>query len=78
MRIIPWDGSEEHYLDFGEPTYFDAGFGDNDELDTAVLRYQYTSLTTPDSVFDYDMATQGEDAAQRRRDSRWISTRRTT
>jgi oligopeptidase B len=56
MRIVPWDGSDEHALDFGEPTY-SVSFGTNYELDTAVLRYQYTSLTTPDSVFDYDMAS---------------------
>jgi len=56
MRVIPWDGSGEHYLDFGEPAY-DATFGDNKNVDTTVLRYEYTSLTTPDSVFDYDMAT---------------------
>ncbi len=56
MRIRPWDGSEEHYLDFGEPAY-DAGFGDNPEFDTTVLRYEYSSLTTPESVYDYDMTT---------------------
>ena len=56
MRIVPWDGSAEHYLDFGEPAYL-AFFDDNYEFDTGVLRYGYTSLTTPYSVFDYDMAT---------------------
>ncbi|MDH3745535.1 MAG: S9 family peptidase [Acidobacteriota bacterium] len=56
MRIRPWDGSEEHYLDFGEPAY-DANFGDNPEFDTTVVRYEYSSLTTPKSVYDYDMET---------------------
>ena len=55
MRIRPWTG-EEHYLDFGEPAYL-AYFDDNMELDTSILRYGYTSLTTPRSVFDYDMNT---------------------
>jgi oligopeptidase B len=54
LRIMPWDGTGEHYLDFGEPTYW-AGIGTNREFDTATLRYDYTSLTTPRSVIDYDM-----------------------
>jgi oligopeptidase B len=56
MRIRPWGGAPEHYLDFGEPTY-SAGPGDNFELDSGVLRYVYSSLTTPNSVYDYDMVT---------------------
>jgi oligopeptidase B len=54
LRVRPWDGSEEHYLDFGEPAYL-AFPRDNEEFDTTVLRYHYESLTTPDSVYDYDM-----------------------
>lgn len=56
MRIIPWDGSPAHDLDFGEPTYA-AHFDTNKEFDTPVLRYEYTSLVTPVSIYDYDMAT---------------------
>lgn len=56
LRIRPWDGSEEHYLDFGEPAYL-AFPRDNKEFDTTTLRFHYESLTTPDSVFDYDMNT---------------------
>ncbi len=55
MRVQPWDG-EAHYLDFGEPAY-DAYFGSNVSTGTNVVRYRYTSLTTPNSVFDYDMST---------------------
>lgn len=54
--IKPWDGSPEHYLDFGEETY-SAYIGANPEFDSHVLRYGYTSLTTPGSVIDYDMLT---------------------
>jgi oligopeptidase B len=53
IRVMPWDG-EEHYLDFGEETYT-AGVSVNREFDTDVLRYSYTSLTTPASTYDYDM-----------------------
>ncbi|UCG85872.1 MAG: S9 family peptidase [Gemmatimonadota bacterium] len=56
LRIMPWDNSAEHYLDFGEPAYW-AGIGTNPNFDTPVLRYNYTSMTTPRSVFDYDMNT---------------------
>jgi oligopeptidase B len=56
MRIRPWSGGAEHYLDFGEPAYL-ASIDVNAELDTPVLRYAYTSLTTPRTIYDYDMAT---------------------
>lgn len=46
--------AEEHYLDFGEPSY--AAFtGGNPEYHTSSLRYNYTSLTTPMSTFEYDL-----------------------
>ncbi|MCZ6704445.1 MAG: S9 family peptidase [Bacteroidetes bacterium] len=56
LRIRPWDGSAEHYLDFGEPAYR-AGISINPEFDTQILRYSYTSMTTPNSTYDYDMVT---------------------
>ncbi len=56
MRIRPWSGGEEHYIDFGEPAYL-AYPSDNHQFDTPVVRYTYTSLTTPRSVYDYDMDT---------------------
>jgi oligopeptidase B len=56
LRVIPWDGGAEHYVDFGEPAYY-AYVDVNRELDTPVLRYGYTSMVTPNSIFDYDMHT---------------------
>jgi len=56
VRVRPWSGGEEHYLDFGEPAYM-AYLENNYQLDTPVLRYVYTSMTTPMSVFDYNMST---------------------
>jgi oligopeptidase B len=57
LRVRPWaDPGAEHYLDFGEPAYL-AYVENNREIDSGVLRYGYTSLTTPNSVYDYDMAT---------------------
>ena len=56
LRVKPWAGGREHYLDFGEPAYL-AYATHNHEFDTPVLRYGYTSMTTPTSVFDYNMVT---------------------
>jgi oligopeptidase B len=56
LRVRPWSGQNEYYLDFGEPAYL-AYVGTNLEFDTPVLRYGYTSLTTPSSTYDYDMRT---------------------
>ena len=56
IRVIPQGGGEEYYLDFGESAYT-AYVGSNPEFDTTTLRYGYTSLTTPGSTYDYDMAT---------------------
>ncbi|MCC5946046.1 MAG: S9 family peptidase [Bernardetiaceae bacterium] len=46
-----------HYVPFADPTY-SAYIAQNYEMDSHVLRYGYTSLTRPSSVFDYDMKTQ--------------------
>ena len=56
LRIRSIDGSNEHYINFGEAAY-SAGVGTNPEYNTSKLRYNYTSLTTPNSVYDYDMAS---------------------
>lgn len=56
LRIRPWSGSEEHYVDFGEPAYV-ASPVNNYEFDTPWLRFSYSSMTTPPSVYDYNMAT---------------------
>lgn len=54
LRIVSWDGSDDHYLEFGEPAYT-AYVHVNRDIESRVLRYGYTSMTTPNSVFDYDM-----------------------
>ncbi len=54
IQVRPWQGTGEHYLNFGEPTYL-AYVGANPEFDTNILRFGYTSMTTPTSTFDYDM-----------------------
>lgn len=56
MRFINRNTKDEHYLNFGEPTYT-AYASYNPEYDSDVIRYRYTSLTTPMSTYDYNMAS---------------------
>ncbi len=56
LRVINWLGNSDYYIDFGEETY-SAYIGTNPEFDTDILRFEYTSLTTPNSTFDYNMKT---------------------
>jgi oligopeptidase B len=55
LRVRPWTGDGEHYIEFEDPAYL-AYISTNPEFDTSVLRFGYTSLTTPTSIYDYDMA----------------------
>jgi len=43
-----------HYLEFDEPAYR-AHLGANPQFDTATLRFEYTSMKTPLSIYDYEM-----------------------
>jgi oligopeptidase B len=56
LRVIDIVKSGEHYLDFGEETYT-ASISVNRVFDTNLLRFSYSSLTTPGSVYDYNMET---------------------
>ena len=54
IRIIQWSDWSEHYIEFNDPAYL-AYTSANPEFNTEVLRFGYTSMTTPNSVYDYDM-----------------------
>jgi oligopeptidase B len=56
LRIMPMDGGEPHVLDFGEPTW-SVRPAANPQMRSDVLRYNYSSLTTPSSTFAYDMTS---------------------
>ncbi|MDH5585781.1 MAG: S9 family peptidase [Nitrospirota bacterium] len=56
LRILHHADGQDHELDFGEPAYF-ASLGDNYEIDTPYLRFGYTSMTTPMTIYDYHMET---------------------
>ncbi|WP_206203097.1 S9 family peptidase [Thioalkalivibrio sp. XN8] len=57
VRVRNWDG-EEQYLpaDQVPSTTWLSGNG-NPRLDTTVLRYAYTSMTTPTTIYDIDVVT---------------------
>lgn len=56
IRVIPWSGGEGHYLAFDEPAYR-AHLATNFEFESEKVRFEYTSLKTPSSIYDYDMKT---------------------
>lgn len=56
MRIIDQKTGKKHYLDFGEAAYT-VYPSINIEFNSELLRYGYTSLTTPNSTYDYNMRT---------------------
>ena len=56
LRVIDQRSGDEHYMDFGEEAYT-SYIGTNMDFDTEVLRYGYSSLTTPWSTLDYNMST---------------------
>jgi len=56
IEIVNFKDNTRHRIAFPEPVY-SAGISGNREFKTNVVRYNYQSLTTPGSVFDYDMNT---------------------
>ncbi|MBW3588346.1 MAG: S9 family peptidase [Actinobacteria bacterium] len=55
---------EDHPIDFPEPVYW-VRPGPNPQYNTHILRFSYTSLITPDSVYDYDMQTRDRELLKR-------------
>lgn len=56
IRVMDTKTDTEHYVEFEEAAYY-GGIGYNPELNTTLLRYTYTSMTTPSSTYEYNMAT---------------------
>ena len=62
IRVI--QNTEAHSVEFDEPAYT-ITLDRNDIYDTTKLRFSYTSLVTPRSVFDYDMNTRQRELLKR-------------
>ncbi|MFE9691591.1 S9 family peptidase [Micromonospora sp. NPDC005806] len=56
LRVLPVGGGDAYDIDFPEPLY-SVGLDANPEYRTTEVRLRYTSLVTPDSVYDYDLVT---------------------
>ena len=63
LRVRRWDGAE-HHVAFEEAA-FAVSIGTNREPETTTLRFHYSSLTTPPSVYDYDMDTRARTLLKR-------------
>lgn len=55
IEIIERATGASHLLEFDQPAYT-ASLGDNHVYTATTLRFEYESMTTPASVFDYSMA----------------------
>src|SRR6202030_618188 len=56
IRIYDLKSGESHEIDFDEPAY-DVSIARNPVFDTDIVRIDFSSFITPDSVIDYDMAS---------------------
>ena len=55
IRVLDLAAGAHHLIPFPEPVYTVRAH-DNPEFDTTLLRFTYTSLVTPNSVVEYDLA----------------------
>ncbi|NOR75337.1 MAG: prolyl oligopeptidase family serine peptidase [Draconibacterium sp.] len=55
LRVMPWKGGE-YYIDFEEEVYT-VRSNRNMDFDTDIFRFSYTSMTTPNSIFDFNLKT---------------------
>ncbi len=69
IRIIDLASGAEHLVPFPEPVYT-VRTHENPEFETTLLRFTYTSLVTPSSVVEYDMARAHLDSPQADRGAR--------
>lgn len=86
LRIHRWADGDEHLIQAGEPTY-SMWAGNNPEPGSTLLRYHYSSLTTPGTTFDYDLNSRARvekkrdpvlgdfDPARYRSDLIWVTAR---
>jgi oligopeptidase B len=54
LRVHDFAKKESHRITFPEASY-EVGLSSNPEFDTKTVRFTYTSMVTPNSVFDYNM-----------------------
>lgn len=56
LRVIDWPTKNEKFVEFDEETY-SLSLGFNDKFDTNNIYFSYNSMTTPATVFNYNLRT---------------------
>ena len=56
IEIRPWNSFNSHYIEFDDEAY-SVRSSTNAEINSEKFRYSYSSMTTPNSVIEYDMNT---------------------
>lgn len=56
LHVMDWEGGQGYYIEFQDPAY-SASIGENPDFSSNLLRFGYTSLTTPNSWYDYNLNT---------------------
>ena len=56
IEVRPWEDGKSHYIEFEDEAY-SLYSSTNLETNTNKFRYSYSSMTTPNSVIEYDMST---------------------
>ena len=64
IRIMSHGGEKDFYIEFEEQAYV-VYLSTNLDFDTDLLRYGYTSMTIPNSVYDYNMKTGDKELLKR-------------
>ena len=64
LRVVDLKSNATHYITFPEPAYA-VSPTQNAEFDTPTLRFSYSSMITPPSTFDYNMATRQRELKKR-------------
>jgi oligopeptidase B len=55
IRVVPFNGEKPYRVEFPEPIY--SAFGGAPEYDSKTIHINYSSLVTPNSVYDFNLAT---------------------
>lgn len=64
IRVKSNHNDDDYYIEFPEPVYtFHPG--KNRDYNSHILRYHYTSLISPESVYDYDLSTKKAELKKR-------------
>jgi oligopeptidase B len=64
LCVTTFEHEESHCVEFPEAAY-GVYLGENPEFATRTVRFTYSSLITPDSVFDYDVAARTRELRKR-------------